>query len=272
MICAGRNFHPRQLPTSPIARGQSRRVRHFKLPCCQSSAMRSAMRRQGSPRLFDVPWWPMPISVKDAFDNSAIDELAAGYVVVDHWLGDANASALRAGVLSLSERGYFAPSRVGADVQRHEAAAIRGDAVCWFDADATLESEDGRRGVRPGPQVAAFLSRMVLLREHLNRTCFLSLTRLECHAARYETGAFYEAHLDTPTGSSDRIISFSHYLSRRDEGATGGCLRLHGVAAQPIDIEPLFDRLVVFQSRSVLHEVMPVAARRFSMTGWMSGR
>jgi SM-20-related protein len=212
------------------------------------------------------------ISVADAFDDPAVDALAAGYVVVDHWLGDADATALRAGVVSLSERGCFAPSRVGADDERQEAAAVRGDTVCWFDADATLESEDGRRGVRPGPEVAHFLSRMSLLREHLNRICFLSLTRIECHAACYETGAFYETHLDTPAGHSDRILSFSHYLSRRDESETGGYLRLHGVGSQPVDIEPRFDRLVVFRSRSVLHEVLPVASRRFSMTGWMSGR
>lgn len=213
----------------------------------------------------------MIASIEEAFDDSAVDALAAGYVVVDHWLGDADATALRNGIVSLSERGCFAASRVGADVERQEAAAVRGDTVCWFDADATLEGEDGRRGVRPGPEVARFLSRMSLLREHLNRTCFLSLTRIECHAACYETGAYYEAHLDTPTGSSDRIISFSHYLSAREDEETGGCLRLHGMGSQPIDIEPRFDRLVVFRSRSVVHEVMPVAARRYSMTGWMSG-
>jgi SM-20-related protein len=214
----------------------------------------------------------MITTVEDAFDDPAVDALAAGYVLIDHWLGEENAASLRAGVVSLSERGCFAPSRVGAHVDRQEAAAVRGDTVCWFDADATAESQDGRRGVRPGPEVADFLSRMALLRDHLNRTCFLSLTRIECHAACYETGAFYEAHLDTPTGSSSRIISFSHYLSRRGEDETGGCLRLHGRGLQPVDIEPLFDRLVVFQSRSVVHEVMPVAARRFSMTGWMSGK
>jgi SM-20-related protein len=211
-------------------------------------------------------------SVEEAFDDSAVDALAGGYVVVDNWLGDADATALRDGVVSLSERGCFAPSRVGADVYRHEAATVRGDTVCWFDADAPLECEDGRRGVRPGPEVARFLSRMSRLREHLNRTCFLSLTRIECHAARYETGAFYEAHLDTLTGTSDRILSFSHYLSRRDDDETGGCLRLHGMGAHPIDVEPRFDRLVVFRSRSVVHEVRPVAARRYSMTGWMSGK
>jgi SM-20-related protein len=168
--------------------------------------------------------------------------------------------------------GCFAASRVGAGQQLQEAAGIRRDTVCWFDADARAEAVDGRTGVVPGDSVKSFLARMDQLREHLNRACFLSLSEIECHAACYEPGGYYEAHLDTPAGDSRRIISFSHYLSERDSRETGGCLRVHGEDGKHVDIEPRFDRLVVFQSRSVLHEVMPVAARRLSMTGWMSSR
>lgn len=213
----------------------------------------------------------MPNSIERAFDEPTVELLASGgYVVVDGWLGRQGAVALRADLVSLSDRGCFAPSRVGGGHQRQEAAQVRGDSICWFDADAPVGGSDGRRGVLPGPDVAAFLARMVLLRDHLNRTCFLSLRDNECHAACYEPGAFYEAHLDNPSGESGRVISFTHYLSERDAGETGGCLRLHGMGPGPVDIEPLFDRLVVFQSRSVLHEVMPVQSRRLSMTGWMS--
>jgi len=214
----------------------------------------------------------MPTSIECVFDDSTVDQLASGgYVVVDGWLGREGAGALRAELVSLSDRGCFAPSRVGADGQRQEAAMLRGDSICWFDVDARVGGIDGRRGVLPGPEVATFLARIILLREHLNRTCFLSLRRNECHAACYEPGTFYEAHLDNPSGESGRVISFSHYLSEREAGERGGCLRLHGMGVDRVDIEPRFDRLVVFQSRRVLHEVMPVRTRRLSMTGWMSG-
>jgi SM-20-related protein len=118
--------------------------------------------------------------------------------------------------------------------------------------------------------VTLFLDRMVLLRDHLNRTCFLSLTETECHAACYEPGTFYQAHLDSRPGGNRRTISFSHYLSERAEGESGGCLRCHSDDSAPVDIEPSFDRLVVFRSRTLLHEVMPVVSQRLSMTGWMS--
>ena len=220
----------------------------------------------------DVLSSPMQTEVDVAFDAPAVDTLAAGgFVVVDGWLGRASALALRRDLLALLDLGCFAPARVGAGAHLQEASDVRRDSICWFDADAKPEANDGRFGVLPGREVGLFLARMARLREHLNRTCFLSLTAIECHAACYEPGAFYAAHLDTPVGDARRIISFSHYLSDRGHGERGGCLRLHGERVDPIDIEPLFDRLVVFQSRSVLHEVMPVVVRRFSMTGWMSG-
>lgn len=213
----------------------------------------------------------VPISIERSFDDSATDRLASdGFVIVDGWLGRKRALALRADLISLMDRGCFSPSRIGAGGQRHQASAIRGDSTCWFDAEASPEGNDGRSGVLPGAGVARFLAGMILLRDHLNRTCFLSLTGNECHAACYEPGSFYEAHLDNAVGQSRRVISFTHYLSERGDQEEGGCLRLHGEGTDHLDIEPLFDRLVVFRSRTVLHEVMPVLSRRLSMTGWMT--
>mgnify|MGYP000685701082 CR=1 FL=1 len=54
----------------------------------------------------------------------------------------------------------------------------------------------------------------------------------------------------------------------RPIAAAGGCLRLH--AATVLDVAPLLDRLVVFHSADLRHEVLPTAARRLSLTGWMS--
>lgn len=214
----------------------------------------------------------MPPALAVSFDDSAVDTLASGgFVVVDGWLGQARALALHRDLLALLERGCFAPAGVGAGAGRQRAAAVRSDSTCWFDAAAAAGGSDARRGVLPGPEVVRFLAGIARLREHLNRTCFLSLTAIECHAACYEPGAFYAAHLDTPAGDSRRVISFSHYLSERGPAERGGCLRVHGAGRAPIDIEPRFDRLVVFPSRSVVHEVLPVAVRRLSMTGWMSG-
>ena len=222
----------------------------------------------------------------EAFDVDSADRLGAdGFVVLDGWLGDEHAHALHAELLSLRERGRFAPSRVGHGAKRRGAPDVRSDLVCWFDVDVDDDGDpgdddddddgddgdgDGRRGIRPGPQVRRFFSRLVGLRARLNATCFLSLTRIECHAACYETGAAYQAHLDAFAADDRRVISFSHYLNEGWTADDGGCLRMHGKAAR--DVEPVFDRLVIFQSRTMLHEVLPVSRRRFSSTGWMSAR
>ena len=209
--------------------------------------------------------------MEDAFDESRIDALAVdGYVVINNWLGRSGALGLRGDLILLQSGGCFVPARIGSGSQRQEAAVVRGDSICWFDASASADACNGRLGVVPGPRVALFLARMNVLREHLSRACFLSLASLECHAACYEPGSFYEEHLDTVGEDSRRVLSFSHYLSERALGDAGGCLRMHSDDSAPVDIEPMFDRLVVFRSRSMRHEVMPVVAQRLSMTGWMS--
>lgn len=213
----------------------------------------------------------MPTAVDLVFEDSALDLLAdRGFVVVDDWFGRERAVALRGELLEFQRLGCFAPARIGAGNGLQEDRRIRGDSVCWFDAGTSPEAGSGRTGVLPGPEVELFLARIALLRERLNETCFLSLREVECHAACYQPGSFYEAHLDTPSGDSRRVISFTHYLSERADDESGGCLRVHGDEGRMTDIVPCFDRLVVFQSGRVLHEVRPVSAIRFSMTGWMS--
>ncbi len=217
----------------------------------------------------------------DRFDEACADHLANdGFVVIDGWLGDAHATSLRAEHAALFDRGAFRPARIGHGHQRQTAAAIRSDRICWFnvdgdadsnDDDGSVDDDDGDAadGVRPGPAVIDLLGRLDGLRAILNRSCFLALTRIELHAACYDPGVGYDAHVDVFGDDSRRVISFSHYLNADWVPADGGCLRMEGVVAR--DIAPIFDRLVVFQSRTQRHAVLPVARRRWSSTGWMSG-
>ncbi|MDP2341172.1 MAG: 2OG-Fe(II) oxygenase [Deltaproteobacteria bacterium] len=198
-----------------------------------------------------------------AFEDDDADRLGSqGFVVLDGWLGDTHAHALHDEHLALLERGGFSESRVGHRSQRQHAPAIRSDRTCWFDDD-----DDAAHG----PEVAHLLACLHGLRASLNASCFLSLTEIECHAACYEPGSAYDAHFDAFDDDDARVISFSHYLNAGWVDVDGGCLRMHDNNHET-DIEPLFDRLVIFQSRSMRHEVRPVARRRFSTTGWMRAR
>lgn len=188
--------------------------------------------------------------------------LARGeHIVLDAWLGATHARALRREILALMDAKRFRPAGVGAGAAHVVAVDVRSDTVCWFD-------REGTSGAIPGAQMTLFLARMDRLVRHLNFTCFLSIKRVECHAACFEAGAFYREHIDAFADDASRVISFCYYLNDAWEGAAGGCLRLHG--ASVVDVEPILDRLVVFRSAGQRHEVLPTYAQRLSLTGWLS--
>lgn len=213
----------------------------------------------------------MPTAAQDlADDERAADSLARGEpLVLDAWLGDVRARALRLEVVALVAAQRFRPAGVGAGADRMVASQVRSDSVCWFDG-GDAEDDPSSAGVRPGAQVALFLARLDVLVQHLNGTCFLGLRRVECHAACFEPGAFYAAHKDTFSADARRVISYCYYLNDSWTEAAGGCLRLHG--APVVDVAPLLDRLVVFRSAEQLHQVLPTTVRRLSLTGWLSRR
>ena len=198
----------------------------------------------------------------DGDDEHAAIGLAAGKaVVLDAWLGAEPSRALRLEVRALVEGARFASAGIGGRGARVLAPTVRLDRVCWFD-------RDDETAERPGMAVTYFLERVGALVAHLNRTCFLALQRVECHAACYDAGAFYAAHTDTIRGDARRVISYCYYLNDAWTPAAGGELRLHG--APDIDVAPVLDRIVLFRSDAQLHEVLPTTERRLSLTGWLS--
>jgi SM-20-related protein len=194
-------------------------------------------------------------------ETAAVGLARGEAVVLDAWLGDVHARALRLEILALVDARAFHAAGVGAGADHVVDRQVRRDSVCWFD-------DDGVGGVQPGVEVAGFLARIDGLVAHLNATCFLALCSVECHAACYEAGAYYGAHKDTLQRDGRRVISYCYYLNDTWMPAAGGCLRLHG--APDVDVAPLLDRLVVFRSADISHEVMPTSVRRLSLTGWLS--
>lgn len=202
-------------------------------------------------------------------DDARADQLAgAGVVVMDGLLGDKEALLVRRDLQELFAAGCFRPARVGTGARRRLLRQVRRDEICWLDPSAPANAADGALGVRPPAAVTTFFARMEHLREALNASCFLGLRRFECHAARYEEGAFYRAHVDTFVGDPSRVLSFAYFLNPGWSARDGGCLRIHGSASR--DIEPLLDRLVVFRADDVLHEVRRVTGHeRYTLTGWL---
>ena len=98
-------------------------------------------------------------------------------------------------------------------------------------------------------------------------------------------GARYVAHLDNDPGdprhsegepglrASDRAVTAILYLNPDWEESHGGCLRVHleGTGAKTtVDVAPSAGRMVLFDCRRIVHEVLPSHASRWAMTAWIN--
>jgi SM-20-related protein len=161
-----------------------------------------------------------------------------GVFVRDGFAGPEAALAMRERVRRLPLR----PATVG----REQRDGIRGDQLAWLDDDGRFES----------------------LRQALNQSAWLGLDRFDLQAARYHAGAAYPRHRDAFRGGPSRRVTAIWYLN--PEWSGGGELRLH-LDEGPLDVAPLLDRLVVFLSEKLEHEVLPSAAERWAVTAWYHG-
>uniref|UniRef100_A0A671LF40 hypoxia-inducible factor-proline dioxygenase n=1 Tax=Sinocyclocheilus anshuiensis TaxID=1608454 RepID=A0A671LF40_9TELE len=133
---------------------------------------------------------------------------------------------------------------------------------------------DGQLGKEPGCEKICFLmSRM----DDLVRNCNGKLGnysingRTKAMVACYPgKGSGYVRHVDNPNGDG-RCVTCIYYLNKNwDAKENGGVLRIFPEGkAQFADIEPKFDRLVLFWSdRRNPHEVQPAYDTRYAITVW----
>lgn len=190
-------------------------------------------------------------------------ELAAlgqrGVFVRDHFLGDGLARAAREELCRLEPR--LRPAGMGRG-GRHRDAHERGDAIAWLD----------KAGVG-GPAFAALRARFDALSDALRRQAYLGLRAHEIQVARYPGhGARYARHRDAPreaVGPRRRVTAIL-YLNPDWSETAGGLLRLH-LPEGPVEVAPILDRLVVFLSEKVEHEVLATRAPRWAVTAWFYG-
>jgi Rps23 Pro-64 3,4-dihydroxylase Tpa1-like proline 4-hydroxylase len=85
-------------------------------------------------------------------------------------------------------------------------------------------------------------------------------------------GACFPLHFDSDRAVDGRILTAIFYLNPGWVPSDGGQLRLLPFPGSAVDIEPLFDRLVIFSSQDVLHRVLPAASLRMCLTLWFCER
>jgi SM-20-related protein len=134
--------------------------------------------------------------------------------------------------------------------------AIRSDKIKWIDNHPENESE------------RAFIQKINDLSAYLNRTCYTGIRDCEFHYACFEKGSFYKRHIDQFRNDESRKFSVVTYLNKNWSVEDGGELVLY-IENQPIKIQPIWGRTVIFNSELIEHEVLKSERDRLSVTGWL---
>ncbi|ENX44605.1 2OG-Fe(II) oxygenase [Acinetobacter sp. NIPH 2100] len=143
-----------------------------------------------------------------------------------------------------------------AGVQNGVVSHIRSDHILWIDGQL--------------PIAQRHIQALEYLSQTLNQAFYLGIKEVEAHFACYNAGEFYALHRDNPQQKNDRIISTVFYLHEHWQEDWGGQLRLQDKNNQWHIIQPLSNRLAIFQS-DLMHEVLLSKQQRLSITAWLRG-
>ncbi|XP_013860668.1 egl nine homolog 2 [Austrofundulus limnaeus] len=186
-----------------------------------------------------------------------------GICVKDNFLGPQFGDRVLEEVGVLNRSGKF---RGGQLVSQKSIPSrnIRGDQIAWVE------------GQEPGcGSIGELMARIdeVVMYSAANGQlgdCVIN-GRTKAMVACYPgNGAGYVRHVDNPNGDG-RCITCIYYLNKNwDVETQGGLLQIYPEGKNVVaNIEPLFDRLLVFWSdRRNPHEVKPAFATRYAITVW----
>ncbi len=197
---------------------------------------------------------------------------ARGWFLRDDLLERPASLGVSAAVEALAASGRFRPAGVGRAAAHRVDEDVRSDAMAWVTPeDAPAEC-------------AGLWASFLALRDALNREAYLGLDRMEVQAARYPAGAAgYRRHRDAFAAASgarpNRRVTAIYYANPGWCPGDGGMLRLHPdpgpdpeADTEPVDVAPILDRLLVFLSERVEHEVLPTRVPRRAITAWFRPR
>ncbi|WP_445403924.1 2OG-Fe(II) oxygenase [Acinetobacter vivianii] len=141
-----------------------------------------------------------------------------------------------------------------AGVQNGVVSHIRSDHILWIDDQLPIAQQH--------------IKALEEFSQALNQAFYLGIKEVEAHFACYNAGEFYALHRDNPQQKNDRMISTVFYVHESWQEDWGGQLRLQDKNGQWHIIQPLPNRLAIFQS-DLLHEVLRSKQQRLSITAWL---
>ncbi|XP_075883828.1 prolyl hydroxylase EGLN3 [Nelusetta ayraudi] len=184
-----------------------------------------------------------------------------GFYYADGFLGELAGGAVLEQVTDMHRAGALQDGRLAGSVPSIHRRSIRGDKTAWVTG--------GERGC----EAVGFLLNLI---DKLVSACARglqsktirerSMAMVACYPGN---GTGYVKHVDNPNGDG-RCITCIYYLNKDWTLADGGILRIFPEGkAYVADIQPLFDRLLLFWSdRRNPHQVQPSYSSRYAITVW----
>ncbi|WP_224370592.1 2OG-Fe(II) oxygenase [Hyalangium versicolor] len=191
------------------------------------------------------------------------DEIAAlgtkGFFIRDAFLGPERARAVHVEARQRAEAGSLKPAGIRRGANRTEDTAVRGDFIDWVTP-------------APGTALGSLWDAFVELGDALSASAYLGLGRFDLQLAHYPGGgARYVRHRDAFPGQSNRRVTAIYYANPDWRPEHGGQLRLF-LDDGTLEVAPTLDRVVIFLSERLEHEVLPAYAPRLALTAWYYGR
>ena len=195
--------------------------------------------------------------MENCFEKISESILEQEFSIIDNFLSEDLAAALLLEAQADYLAGEFDKAKIGKGIEKKRISEIRGDEVKWLQRDAATKAQLDFWNILDG------------IRAHLSEFFRIHLERSEHHFAIYPPGSFYTKHLDQFQGAANRIFSVILYLNPAWKKGDGGELRIYLPGDQHMDVEPLYNRLIIFKSDSVEHELLLSHSHRTSLTGWI---
>ncbi|KAG8449627.1 hypothetical protein GDO86_016315 [Hymenochirus boettgeri] len=188
--------------------------------------------------------------------------LSSGFCYLDKFLGEEIGNRVLERVRQMHQDGSLKDGQLAGHLQGISKKHLRGDKIAWIAG-----TEEGCESIG---LVLSVIDRLVVLcGDHLGQ--YYVKERSKAMVACYPgNGAGYVRHVDNPTGDG-RCITCIYYLNKDwNAKVHGGILRIFPEGGSRIvDIEPIFDRLLLFWSdRRNPHEVQPSYGTRYALTVW----
>ncbi|MES2855283.1 MAG: 2OG-Fe(II) oxygenase [Bdellovibrionota bacterium] len=151
------------------------------------------------------------------------------------------------------ENGQFKAAGIGKNSQH--VSEIRRDEILWIEPKAEFPFQN------------RLFDRLEIFRQDMNRKLFLGLDEFEAHFAHYDSGAFYQKHLDRFRNDDRRALSMVIYLNRDWNESDGGLLRLYSKPNETT-VVPEAGSMICFKSDELEHEVTLSRRPRWSVAVW----